>query len=108
VVAFEVVVGHELVGVALDLLDGQIEILATIHLEALVEQGPVHPQLDEAVGARAPDLGIAVLDIFDGQQPFIAWKCDCGLPLVQARDLRRHTRPRGRVCIPRFPASGGK
>lgn len=89
---FEIVVGHELVEVALNLLDGQIEVLPALHPEALIEQGPVHA-LDEAVGAQAPDLGVAVLDVLDGEQELIGMRLRlaAALPAVVGQDgLHRH------------------
>lgn len=65
--ALEVVVGHELIEVALNLRDGEVEGLAPLHADALIEQRAVHA-LDEAVGARTPDLGVAMPDVLDDEQ----------------------------------------
>lgn len=90
--ALQVVVSHELVEVALDLGDGQIERLPSLHAEALVEQRAVHA-LDEAVGARGSHLGVAMLDVLQGQQELVGMgsRLAAELPAVVGEDgLHRH------------------
>lgn len=68
--ALEVVVRHELVQVALDFVDRDVEGLSALDPEALVQQRAVHA-LDETVGSRRGDLGVAVLDVLQRQQQLV-------------------------------------
>ena len=65
--SLDFVVQHELVELVLDLLDADALGLLAGDAEALVEQRPVHA-FDEAVGTRRADLGLAGLDVFQGEQ----------------------------------------
>ena len=68
--AFQIVVVHEAVEIALDFVDADIPGLTSLYPEAFVEERSVH-SLDEAVRPRRPDLGGAVLDIVHGQKQFV-------------------------------------
>jgi hypothetical protein len=69
--------GHERVQVPLDLGDREVEALAPLHPEALVEQRAVHA-LDEAVGARTANLRVPMRDVLDCEQELVGMAS--GLP----------------------------
>ncbi len=89
----QVVVGHEAVQVTLDFLDGQVEGLPSLHPEALIEEGTVHP-FHKAIGARASHLGVSMLDVLHSEHQLIGMGLGLAteLPAVIGQDrLYRHT-----------------
>jgi len=67
VAALEIVVAHEAIEIALDLIDLHVPRLPPLNTEALIEQRAVHA-LDEAVGAGASDLRLPMLDLFHREE----------------------------------------
>ena len=66
----QVVVLHEAIEVTLNLLGRGVRGGAAGDAEALVEQRAIHA-FDEAVGARRPDLGGAMVDVLQGEQQLV-------------------------------------
>lgn len=67
---FRVVDDQIIVQVLLHLFQGLVPLGAPLDAEVFVQQGAVQP-LDEAVALRSPNLGGAVLDLFELKEQLI-------------------------------------